>query len=262
MPRPIAIVDAFTDRPFSGNPAAVCLLDAPADEGWMQSVAAEMNLSETAFVHQLPGGEFGLRWFTPTTEVDLCGHATLASAHLLWETGWLSQDAEARFETRSGQLRARLASDGIELDFPARPVREAAAPPALLQGLGVEPAWVGHESSAWLALLDSEEDVRSLRPDMGLLGALPELVIVTARSDAPRYDFVSRCFAPSWGIPEDPVTGAAHCSLGPFWQERLEKSNLIGYQASARGGVVRVRLAGNRALLRGQAVTVMRGELA
>lgn len=262
MPRPILIVDAFTDRPFSGNPAAVCLLDEPAGAEWMQAVAAEMNLSETAFLHRLPDGGFALRWFTPATEVDLCGHATLASTHVLWEEGWLARDAEARFETRSGRLLARLASDGIQLDFPARPVREAAPPPALARSLGVEPVWTGRDATSWLVLLASEQEVRKLRPDMALLGSLPELVIVTSRSDDPRYDFVSRCFAPSWGIPEDPVTGAAHCSLGPFWRERLGKPDLTGYQASARGGVVRVRLEGDRALLRGQAVTVVRGELA
>lgn len=261
MPRPILIVDAFTDRPFSGNPAAVCLLDGPVDASWMQAVAAEMNLSETAFLHRLPDGGFGLRWFTPATEVDLCGHATLASAHVLWEEGWLARDAEARFETRSGRLLARLTSDGIQLDFPARPVHEAAAPPALARSLGVEPVWTGRDATSWLVLLASEREVRELRPDMALIGSLPELVIATSRSDDPRYDFVSRCFAPSWGIPEDPVTGAAHCSLGPFWRERLGKLALTGYQASARGGVVRVRLEGDRALLRGHAVTVVRGEL-
>ncbi len=262
MPRPITIVDAFTDRPFSGNPAAVCLLDEPAGEGWMQAVAAEMNLSETAFVHPLADGAgFELRWFTPATEVDLCGHATLASAHVLWEDGRLARDAEARFETRSGRLLARLMPDGVQLDFPARPVHEAAAPPALVRGLGVEPVWSGRDATSWLVLLESERDVRALRPDLAALGSLPELVIVTSRSDDPRHDFVSRCFAPGWGIPEDPVTGAAHCSLGPFWQGRLGKPDLTGYQASARGGVVRVVLAGDRALLRGHAVTIMRGEL-
>lgn len=262
MPRPIAIVDAFTDTPFSGNPAAVCLLDEPAPADWMQAVAAEMNLSETAFVHPLgDGAGFGLRWFTPATEVDLCGHATLATAHLLWEAGRLGRDAEARFETRSGWLTARSAGDTIEMDFPSRPVRQADAPSALIEGLAIEPSWVGRDAVNWLVLLSSEGELRGLRPDMARLGTLPEGVIVTSASGDGRYDFVSRYFAPSWGIPEDPVTGSAHCSLGPFWSERLGKDDLTGYQASARGGVVRVRLAGDRAILRGAAVTVMRGKL-
>jgi predicted PhzF superfamily epimerase YddE/YHI9 len=262
MPTRIATVDAFTDRPFSGNPAGVCVLIGPAEDGWMQAVAAEMNLSETAFLYRLPDADgFSLRWFTPTKEVDLCGHATLASAHILWEDGHLAPDVPARFATRSGVLTARKASDAIEMDFPLRPVVESSPLAALIAGLGSEPVWVGRDAVNWLVELESADMVRTLRPDMERLAMLPEGVIVTSRSDDPQHDFVSRYFAPSWGIPEDPVTGSAHCSLAPYWRDRLGRDELVGYQASARGGVVGVRIAGDRAILRGQAVTVLRGEL-
>ena len=264
MTLPIFQVDAFTDRPFAGNPAGVCLLPAGspfADEAWMQAVAREMNLSETAFLVPARDG-FGLRWFTPAVEVDLCGHATLASAWVLFEQGLLAAGRTARFHTRSGLLSARLQEGWIELDFPAEPAAAAEAPKVLLEALAVKPLFVGRNRFDYLVEVDSEQIVRGLAPDLRRLAALRERgVMVTSRSDSPQYDFVSRFFAPGAGIDEDPVTGSAHCCLGPFWGDRLGKKELTGYQASARGGVVRVALAGERVLLYGQAVTVLRGEL-
>jgi PhzF family phenazine biosynthesis protein len=261
MGQSIVQVDAFTNRPFAGNPAGVCMLDRPADATWMQRVASEMNLAETAFL--CPEGDgFRLRWFTPTVEVELCGHATLASAHVLWTEGHLPADAQARFHTLSGLLTADRRGDWIELDFPAEPASPVAPPPNLLEALGVEPVNVGRNRFDFIVEVADEPTVRGARPDMSLLAAAPTRgVIVTSRAADPAFDFVSRFFAPAAGIPEDPVTGSAHCCLGPYWAERLGKDELAGFQASARGGIVRVRLAGDRVKLLGQAVTVIRGEL-
>ncbi|HEX2207605.1 MAG TPA: PhzF family phenazine biosynthesis protein [Longimicrobium sp.] len=261
MPQPVVQVDAFTDRPFAGNPAAVCILPSPADEGWMKNVAAEMNLSETAFLHPLADG-WSLRWLTPAVEVDLCGHATLASAHVLWEDGHLPADAEARFHTRSGLLTCRRDGEWITMDFPAKPERETQAPEGLERALGVTPRYVGRSRFDLLVEVDSEDTVRALKPDIGLLASVDVRgVIVTARASDGGYDFVSRFFAPRAGVNEDPVTGSAHCVLAPFWAARLGRADLTGYQASRRGGLVRVRAAGDRVELAGQAVTVLRGEL-
>jgi PhzF family phenazine biosynthesis protein len=260
-PQPFSQVDAFTDRPFSGNPAAVCLLPASRDAEWMQLVAAEMNLAETAFLIRRPDG-FGLRWFTPTCEVDLCGHATLASAHALWEDGHLPAGEPARFHTRSGLLTAERRDGTIWLDFPATPAGPIPVPTDLVEGLGAPVRFVGKSSYDYLVELESEASVRALDPDLRRLAGLPARgVIVTAASADPARQFVSRFFAPAAGVPEDPVTGSAHCALGPFWGERLGVTELIGYQASRRGGTVRIRLDGDRVLLGGQAVTVLRGEL-
>ena len=254
-------VDAFTDQPFAGNPAAVCLLLAPCDEQWMQSVAREMNLSETAFLHREKDGWL-LRWFTPAVEVALCGHATLASAHVLWETGQLLPDETARFHTKSGLLTAERNGSGIEMNFPAKIATPADAPAGLAEALGVKPLFVGRSAFDYLVEADSAEAVRALKPDFTRLGELPVRgVIVTSGSDRPEFDFVSRFFAPAAGVNEDPVTGSAHCTLGPFWETRLNKSEFTAYQASARGGVVKVRVAGDRVFLGGRAVTVLRGEL-
>jgi PhzF family phenazine biosynthesis protein len=254
-------VDAFTDRPFAGNPAAVCLLPTVRDARWMQQVAQEMNLAETAFLVRQPDG-FALRWFTPAVEVDLCGHATLASAHVLWEEGHLESDETARFHTRSGVLTAARKGDMIWLDFPATPSHPLDPPPELRKALGAAALYVGRTSFDYLVELDSDASVRSLEPDMGSLAKLNTRgVIVTAASDDPTYDFVSRFFAPGSGVDEDPVTGSAHCGLGPFWGDRLHKQELVGYQASVRGGAVHVRLDGGRAHLGGHAITVLRGEL-
>jgi PhzF family phenazine biosynthesis protein len=257
-------VDAFTDRAFGGNPAAVCILAAPREAHWMQSVAMEMNLSETAFLVRRDDGSYDLRWFTPAVEVDLCGHATLASAHVLWEEGRLGRDETARFHTRSGLLLAARRGERIELDFPAKLEESIAPPEGLLAALGLAVArYVGKNKFDYLVEVESEAVVRGLKPDDRALAKLPVRgVIVTSRAAARPYDFVSRFFAPGSGIAEDPVTGSAHCCLAPYWQERLGKDEMVGYQASARGGVVHVRVAGDRVMLGGQAVTVMRGELA
>ena len=256
-------VDAFADRPFAGNPAAVCLLPSPGDPEWMQKVAREMNLAETAFLVRRRDG-FDLRWFTPGVEVDLCGHATLASAHVLWEEGHLKPAEMARFHTRSGVLTASRQAGLIWLDFPATPAQAAPTPSELERGLGegANIKYVGRTPFDYLVELGSEAEVRSLSPDLGALTQLGGRgVIVTARSTNGSHDFVSRFFAPAAGVPEDPVTGSAHCGLGPFWATRLGKDELVGYQASARGGTVRVRLDGDRAHLGGEAITVLRGEL-
>ncbi len=254
-------VDSFTAEPFAGNPAAVCLLTGPREERWMQAVAREMNLSETAF---LAGGDtgFSLRWFTPAVEVALCGHATLASAHVLWEEGILAPEATARFATASGELRAARRGDLIELDFPSKPEEPAEPPEDLCRALGVTPSYLGRNQFDYLVLLDGEAAVRAVAPDFALLRTVKARgVIVTAPASTPGYDFVSRFFAPAVGVDEDPVTGSAHCCLGPFWAARLGKTELSAYQASARGGALQVRVAGRRVFLGGRAVTVLRGEL-
>ncbi len=264
MSQIIVQVDAFTDRPFAGNPAAVCVLPAPRDERWMRDVAREMNLSETAFLVRRDDGAYDLRWFTPTAEVDLCGHATLASAHVLWEDGHLAPHETAHFHTRSGLLTAARAGEWIELDFPATPPTPAQPPAGLARALGAEPQWVGKSRFDLLVLLDDERAVRELRPDIAALRELDARgIIVTAPAAEQQagYDFVSRFFAPAVGVDEDPVTGSAHCALGPYWAERLREAELVGYQASARGGLVRVRLRDERVRLGGRAVTVLRGEL-
>ena len=255
-------VDAFARALFEGNPAAVCLPPEPVDASWMQKVAREMNLSETAFLLPRSPGVYGLRWFTPAVEVDLCGHATLASAHVLWEEGLAARDVGLCFETRSGELRAASRDDWIELDFPAEPAEPADPPPGLIDALGVEPRHVGRNRFDYLVEVGSEAELRAAAPDMAALRRVGGRgVIVTSRAAGGGFDFVSRFFAPAAGIDEDPVTGSAHCCLGPYWQSRLGRNPLTGYQASARGGVVRVRVAGERVQLAGQAVTVFRTTL-
>lgn len=261
MSFPIIQVDAFTDTPFSGNPAAVCILPAQVDAQWMQRVAAEMNLSETAFVVKQEDG-YGLRWFTPMSEVDLCGHATLASAHVLWEEGHLGSDETVIFHTKSGVLTCEHKDEWIEMNFPISRESPAAPPKDLVEGLGITPRYVGKTEFDYLVEADSEATIRALAPDFQLLGKISMRgCIVTARSDDPRYEFVSRFFAPGVGVNEDPVTGSAHCCLGPFWAKRLKKEELTAYQASARGGVVRMRILGDRIVLSGKAVTVLQGDL-
>ncbi len=254
-------VDAFTDQPFRGNPAAVCLLPEARDDIWMQQVAREMNLSETAFLLKQDDG-FDLRWFTPSVEVDLCGHATLASAHVLWEIAHLDPHEPVRFHTRSGLLTAARRGNEIELNFPATPPEPADAPDGLAEALGATPTYVGRSAFDYLVELESAAAVRELQPDFTRLRTLPVRgVIVTSPDDSGSFDIVSRFFAPGSGIDEDPVTGSAHCCLGPFWSQRFGKTELAAYQASPRGGVLRVRVAGDRVALFGQAVTVIRGAL-
>jgi PhzF family phenazine biosynthesis protein len=261
MGLPLFQVDAFTDRPFGGNPAAVCLLPQPAADRWMQQVATEMNLSETAFLVPADDG-FHLRWFTPSVEVKLCGHATLASAHVLWEVGRLRPEEPARFHTRSGLLTAVRQDDGIRLDFPSLPPEPCPPPAGLADALGAAAVFTGKNGMDYLVDVGDEQVVRNLRPDMVRLAALPVRgVIVTAKGTGDPYDFVSRFFAPAAGIAEDPATGSSHCCLGPYWAGRLGKQDLLAYQASPRGGQLRVRVRGDRVHLIGRAVTVLRGEL-
>ncbi|MCC6458288.1 MAG: PhzF family phenazine biosynthesis protein [Caldilineaceae bacterium] len=262
MEKPLYHVDAFTNQRFGGNPAAVCLLEEPAEESWMQAVAAEMNLSETAFLFRENDG-FRLRWFTPTVEVELCGHATLASAHVLWEAGYLWAEEEARFYTLSGVLTAHLQEGWIELNFPAILAEAADPAPELLRALGIREArHVGRNKFDYLVEVGSAAEVRALQPDYPLLGKIPARgVMVTARDEEGDYDFVSRFFGPAAGIDEDPVTGSAHCCLAPYWAAKLDKHEMTAFQASPRGGTVRVEVAGDRVLMRGQAVTVLRGML-
>lgn len=258
----IVQVDSFTNTPFAGNPAAVCVLSEERDEQWMQFVAREMNLSETAFLVREADG-FQLRWFTPAVEVDLCGHATLASAHVLWQDGHLAAGAQARFFTRSGLLTAMQRDDGwIEMDFPATIEEPASAPESLLEALGVSATYVGKSRFDYLVEVESESIVREIQPNLSLLASVPARgVMVTSWAGKAEYDFVSRFFGPRSGVNEDPVTGSAHCCLGPYWGRKLGRDELVGYQASARGGTVRVRLEASRVILAGQAVTVLRGEL-
>lgn len=260
------IVDAFAEEPFTGNPAGVCFLEAPAAEDWMQKVAAEMKHSETAFL--VPQGDaWSLRWFTPAVEVNLCGHATLASAHALWSTGRLAAEAEARFDTRSGRLTCRRDGQRIVMDFPATPPTETTAPARLLSALGLaaEPRWVGRYREDFLVEVGSEAELLALNPDFRAVAARGGKglrgVVVTARPTRERADFVSRFFAPGAGVDEDPVTGSAHCALAPYWVAQLGRNPLTGYQASQRGGWVGVEVQGERVLLSGEAVTVLAGRL-
>lgn len=258
---PIWQVDAFTNKPFAGNPAAVCVLDAPRDDAWMQSVAAEMNLSETAFVRPLENG-FELRWFTPKVEVDLCGHATLATAFTLFQMGIVGAEKAIEFQTRSGILTAVRQGKFLQLDFPATPVEPCVPPHGLLEALSVDAIFVGKTKFDRFVVVDSAEIVRSLRPDFRKLASIAARgVIVTSVSDMPEVDFISRFFAPSHGIDEDPVTGSAHCALAPYWAQQLGKTQMVGFQASERGGLVNVELKGDRVILGGEAVLVMKGEL-
>lgn len=254
-------VDAFTDRPFGGNPAAVCWLDDDDPEAWMQAVAAEMNLSETAFVRRQEDG-YSLRWFTPQVEVPLCGHATLASAHAIWEAGLHAEVEPIRFHTRSGLLTCQRRNGLIEMDFPTIPVQEVEPPTDLLAAMGVSARYVGKPQLDHLVVVEDAGVLRAMSPDFRKLKSFPTRgVIVTARSDDSRYDFLSRFFAPAVGIDEDPVTGSAHCCLAPYWGKQLGQTAMTGFQASARGGVVRVEVHGDRVFLGGQAVTVWQGEL-
>ena len=254
-------VDAFTSKPFAGNPAAVCILTELSPDAWMQSVAHEMNLSETAFVKRRDDG-FDLRWFTPLLEVDLCGHATLATAHVLWEAGIARSDEQLSFHTRSGILRASHLGEWIELDFPASRVAPSSCNIDLEEALAVRPVFVGMSDFDFLVEVASAQELRDLRPNIDLIQqADARGLIVTSPSDRDEYDFLSRFFAPQSGVHEDPVTGSAHCSLGPHWGEKLGKEEMLAYQASPRGGEVRIRLGGDRVHLGGQVVTVMKAEL-
>ena len=255
-------MDAFADGPFTGNPAGVCLLDGPRPDAWMQAVAMEMNQAETAFLVE-EGEGYHLRWFTPLAEVDLCGHATLASAHVLYETGQVSADRPVSFRTRSGSLTVRGAGDGLlAMDFPARPAVPAPPPAGLLPALGVAASgFTGRSADDWLVLLEDEAAVRSVTPDHAAIRGVGARGVIVTAAPGVGADFVSRFFAPAVGVNEDPVTGSAHCTLAPFWAERLGRTILVGRQLSPRGGTVGVRVEGGRVLLSGRARTVVRGTL-
>jgi PhzF family phenazine biosynthesis protein len=258
---PLFWVDAFTDRPFAGNPAAVCLLDRWASDDQLSGLASELNLSETAYLVPEDGG-YRLRWFTPAVEVDLCGHATLASAFVVWHVGKVAPDQPIKFLTRSGALSAARRGEVIELDFPLKAPVKTRPPAGLVEALGIAPAYVGRSQLDYLVEVESESDLRGMAPDFRRLTHVDcRGVIVTARSAREEFDFVSRFFAPASGVDEDPVTGSAHCTLAPFWGDRLRKNEMRAYQASKRGGIVNVRLQGDRVLLGGTAVLVAKGEL-
>jgi PhzF family phenazine biosynthesis protein len=259
---PLHLIDAFADAPFTGNPAAVTLLDGVRDDRWLQQVAMEMNQAETAFLLRQEGG-FSLRWFTPTSEVDLCGHATLASAHYLWEGHHLASGEVARFHTRSGWLTARRDPEGwITIDLPAIHSRPVEGPTGLAAALGAVPANVLRGDFDLLCVLKDAAAVRHLTPNLGVIAGWDARgVIVTAAGDVPGVDFVSRFFVPKLGIPEDPVTGSAHCALATYWRGVLGRDLLVGYQASARGGTVRCAVLGDRVELTGRAVTTLAGAL-
>lgn len=256
---PIYLVDAFADDPFRGNPAAVCYLMAPRPARWMQQVAAEMNQAETAFF-SINDDFVDLRWFTPLAEVDLCGHATLATAHVIWETELLSEKHPIRFETRSGKLIARKLGEWIELDFPSDPPKQQELPEELLAALGIpNPVFAGRAKDYYFIQLKDEAEVNSLDPDFRTLRKYSVGIVVTAKSDSPNHDIMSRFFAPAVGIDEDPVTGSAHCVLGPYWEQKEGLKAFTAYQASPRGGTVRVDNQGPRVILKGKAVSVMQG---
>ncbi len=261
MPIPFYLVDAFADRPFTGNPAGVCFPEVTASTSWMQHVAAEINQAETAFLLPRPGGEWDLRWFTPTVEVDLCGHATLASALVLWQTERMANQPIS-FHTRSGVLTCSRADGRIEMDFPAEPPKQSKDSVVEALELPQQPVFVGRNRMDVLVVLETADQVRAIVPDASRIGRIDARgVIVTARSDQPEYDFISRFFGPQSGILEDPVTGSAHCCLGPYWQSVLGKNELVGYQASKRGGVVSMRCTNDRVHLGGSAIMVLKGRL-
>ncbi|HWO96671.1 MAG TPA: PhzF family phenazine biosynthesis protein [Bacillus sp. (in: firmicutes)] len=262
MATTIFVVDAFTNKAFSGNPAAVCVLADAANATWMQQVAAEMNLSETAFLHPHEDG-YSLRWFTPNTEVDLCGHATLASAHILWEAEHADSKQPIKFYTKSGVLSAAKKGEWIELDFPAEPPGEVKMyPKELVAALGIEPLYVGRNRFDYLVEIESEETLKELKPDFSLLQQLETRgIIVTSKSLSNEFDFVSRSFFPAIGIQEDPVTGSAHCCLAPYWQKKITKDHFLAHQASERGGTLKIHLQEDRVLISGQAITTLKSEL-
>ncbi len=260
MPK-IYHVDSFTDKPFSGNPAGVCILEGAADDKWMQNVAKEMNLSETAFLYPEKNG-YNLRWFAPDAEVDLCGHATLASAHIIWEKGFAEKYETLRFFTKSGDLTANSEDEWIQLNFPVLPEEQTDAPEEIIDALGIEPIYTGRNAFDYLVEVASEDELRAIQPDFSKLSKITTRgVCVTAIASSADCDFVSRLFAPAIGIPEDPVTGSTHCCLGPYWMKKLNKNNFISYQASERGGFLKVKVVEDRVLISGKAITVIESRI-
>ncbi|MBN6188832.1 PhzF family phenazine biosynthesis protein [Aneurinibacillus sp. BA2021] len=256
----LSIINTFTEQPFRGNPAAVCLLNEEKDDKWMQTVAKEINLPTTAFIHY-SHHEFYLRWFTTSTEIPICGHGTMASANFLWEKGLIDKGKTISFQTKSGVLRAQLIDGWIQLQFPAIPEEKINNPELLLTALCVKPIYVGKSKLDYLVEVESEEIVRSLKPNIDILAQLPVRgVIVTSKSKTSEFDFVSRFFSPSQGIIEDYVNGSSHCCLGPYWKNKLNKNEFIAYQASERGGILKVRVLDNEVFLSGQAITLFDGK--
>lgn len=254
-------VDAFTQKPFEGNPAAVCVLEGPQKEDWMQSLASEMNLSETAFLLPEQDG-WRLRWFTPTTEVDLCGHATLASAMVLFETHPELRDDTIRFLTKSGELLAKWVEGQVELNFPAMKPQPLTVPNQVVKVLGFQPVGAVFSGNYFLFEAGDPSQIMDADPDMDDLAGLPmPEVIITAKSPMPEYDFISRFFAPQLGVDEDPVTGSAHCLLTPYWGEKLGKKRLSAFQASKRGGSLELEWVDDRILIKGSAAFIFKAEL-
>ncbi|MFJ7931337.1 PhzF family phenazine biosynthesis protein [Peribacillus sp. NPDC096448] len=257
----LTIINTFTDQPFKGNPAAVCLLTGESDSEWMQRMAKEINMPVTAFIH-LHKAEWQLRWFTPSIEIPICGHGTLASSFFLWGKGYVPRDRPIVYQTKSGLLTARFVHGMVQLEFPPLIEQETAVPESLIKALGVVPAYVGQSKWDYLVEVQSEEIVRNMKPDIGSIAQLPiRGVIVTSRSDSGEYDFVSRFFSPAQGLDEDHVTGSAHCCLGPYWKRKLDKSSFIAYQASERGGLLKVEVTEDTVKLSGHAVTIFEGSL-
>jgi PhzF family phenazine biosynthesis protein len=254
-------VAAFTEEPFHGNPAVVCFLSEPKNDGWMQSVATEMNMPVTAFLYK-NDDHYSLRWFTSTTEIPICGHGTLASAHILYDLNHISREASATFMTKSGWLTANFNAGWIEFTFPSKPDQKTIAPKKLNQALGVKPTYVGKNHFDYIVEVEGEDVVKNLKPNIDIIAQMPVRgVIVTSVSNSNKYDFVSRFFSPAQGIDEDAVTGSAHCCLGPYWERKLNKSDFIAFQASSRGGILKIRVNGERVLLAGKAMTVLEGKL-
>jgi len=255
-------VDAFTSRMFAGNPAGVCIFMTNETDEWMQDMASEMNLSETAFLKKRDDG-YDLRWFTPNREVDLCGHATLAAAHVLYETGTETGEMDIKFYTRSGSLSAKKIGNWIELNFPSEEDEAVPDVPEIIRGINARHLYLGKNRMDYIIEVESETILRELEPDIGILKKVGTRgFIVTSRSDDKKIDFVSRFFAPAFAVDEDPVTGSAHCCLGPYWKRKLGKNEFVAYQASKRGGLLKVRVKGDRVHLSGEAVTVFSGEVA
>jgi PhzF family phenazine biosynthesis protein len=262
MARPLYIVDAFGNGPFTGNPAGVVVLNQELDSNWMQDVAMEVNQAETAFVWPESDGRWGLRWFTPTIEVGLCGHATLAAAHALWESGQVARQDPVRFTTQAGELVCRAEDGLVAMDFPSEEPNEADPPYDIAPLLGFDPVWMGKNDRMWVAMMSREQAVRTMRPDMAAVKTLGLVgLAVTAKADTEGFDFVSRFFAPQSGVPEDHATGSAHCALAPFWSQKLDKTSMRALQLSPRRGVVQTELTDGRVILKGTAVTAVQGSL-
>ncbi|QGQ45801.1 PhzF family phenazine biosynthesis protein [Metabacillus sediminilitoris] len=257
----LSILNTFSDQAFRGNPAAVCLLSEEKGSSWMQSIAKEMNLPVTAFINEFKS-DYYLRWFTPSTEIPICGHGTLASSFFLWENGYVENEKVIAFQTKSGLLKAQFIDGWVQLEFPSNLEEKTIAPDLLISALGVEPTYVGKNKLDYLVEVESEDTVKNLIPNIDLISQLPVRgVIVTSKSNSNEYDFVSRFFSPAQGIIEDYVNGSSHCCLGPYWKNKLHKTDFIAYQASERGGILKVKLLGDKVLLSGKAVTIFEGKL-